>query len=81
MAKMKFNPIRLQDSLIINISGNNQCLVFLQGDSPQEKVTFEITTFTWAWLGMAAKLKLAETCERFLVPSKDYRFNRVTDLT
>lgn len=80
MAKMKCNPIRLQDSLIINISENNQCLVFFAG-SPQEKETFEITTFTWAWLGMAAKLKLAETCQRFLVSSEDYRLNMVTDLT
>ena len=46
--------IRWQDSLVINISEENQSIFFffLQGDIHQGKVASETTTFGWVWLGV-----------------------------
>ena len=48
--------MRLQDFLIINISGWEQTniLDFLHGDSNQQVVVFKTITAGWVWPGMSS---------------------------
>ena len=54
-----FLVIRLQDSLVINISGSNGSisLIFVHGDIHQEKVVCEDTTFGWVSPGISSHVK------------------------
>ena len=57
------HPIRLQDSLIIHISGSNACeycinfLALWHGDIHQGKVACGIINFGWACLGMSSHIQ------------------------
>ena len=52
------HPIRLQDSLITNISGKNR-FMSLHGDSYYRKVLIQTIASGWVWSGLASH---TETC-------------------
>lgn len=56
---MKCCPMRLQDSLMINIFGRNKS-IFLQRDKEKGKETFETNTINCAWSGIPSQ---AQTCQ------------------
>ena len=72
-----FHPIRLQDSLIVSISGRKASisLIVLYGYIHQGKVTFETITFVWVCPGMASH---PQSCLDWLwVPYLDLSFKIV----